>query len=80
MPIMFGPGAIATIIGMASTVKQSSTELMSFLAISLAIIATMVVTCLSLVYSESISKRSDPRGSTPPRASSAFSSPPWEWA
>jgi multiple antibiotic resistance protein len=51
MPIMFGPGAIATILGMASTVKQSSEELVSFVAISLAIIATMAVTYLSLVYS-----------------------------
>ena len=31
MPIMFGPGAIATIIGMASTVKQSAAELESLL-------------------------------------------------
>jgi multiple antibiotic resistance protein len=27
MPIMFGPGAIATIIGMVSTVKESTNEL-----------------------------------------------------
>ena len=44
MPIMFGPGAIATIIGMVSTVKQSGEELESFAAISLAIVATMTVT------------------------------------
>ncbi|MES2922671.1 MAG: MarC family protein [Verrucomicrobiota bacterium] len=62
MPIMFGPGAIATIIGMASTVKQSPTELISFLAISLAIIATMAVTCLSLVYSKLILKKVGPKG------------------
>ncbi|HEY5893621.1 MAG TPA: MarC family protein [Chthoniobacterales bacterium] len=62
MPIMFGPGAIATIIGMASTVKQSSAELESFVAISLAIIATMAVTCLSLVYSKGILQKVGPKG------------------
>ena len=62
MPIMFGPGAIATIIGMASTVKQSSEELESFVAISLAIVATMTVTYLSLVYSKGILKKVGPKG------------------
>ena len=62
MPIMFGPGAIATILGMASTVKQSSEELVSFVAISLAIIATMAVTYLSLVYSRGILKKVGPKG------------------
>jgi multiple antibiotic resistance protein len=62
MPIMFGPGAIATIIGMASTVKQSGEELRSYIAISLAIIATMAVTCLSLVYSKVILKKVGPKG------------------
>ena len=33
MPLMCGPGAIAAILGMASTIKQSSTELASFVAI-----------------------------------------------
>ena len=62
MPIMFGPGAIATIIGMASTVKQSSEELASFAAISLAIVATMGVTCLSLIYSKGILEKVGPKG------------------
>ncbi len=62
MPIMFGPGAIATIIGMASTVKQSSAELESFVAIVLAIVATMAVTCVSLVYSKGILKKVGPKG------------------
>lgn len=62
MPIMFGPGAIATIIGMASTVKQSSAELESFVAISLAIIATMAVTYLSLIYSKGILQKVGPKG------------------
>jgi multiple antibiotic resistance protein len=62
MPIMFGPGAIATILGMASTVKRSSEELVSFVAISFAIIATMAVTYLSLVYSRGILKKVGPKG------------------
>jgi len=62
MPIMFGPGAIATIIGMASTVKQSAQELESFIAISLAIFATMAVTWLSLVYSKGILNKIGPKG------------------
>jgi len=62
MPIMFGPGAIATIIGMVSTVKQSSEELESFIAISLAIIATMTVTYLSLIYSKWLLKKVGPKG------------------
>lgn len=62
MPIMFGPGAIATIIGMASTVQRSAEELESFAAISLAIVATMGVTCLSLIYSKGILKKVGPKG------------------
>ena len=62
MPITFGPGAIATIVGMASTVKQSSEELASFGAISLAIAATMGVTCLSLIYSKGILEKVGPKG------------------
>jgi multiple antibiotic resistance protein len=62
MPIMFGPGAIATIIGMASTVKTSSAELESYVAICLAIVATMAVTCLSLVYSRGILATVGPKG------------------
>jgi multiple antibiotic resistance protein len=62
MPIMFGPGAMATVIGMASTVKQSSEEVESFAAICLAIIATMAVTFLSLVYSKVILKKIGAKG------------------
>ena len=62
MPIMFGPGAIATIIGMASTVKQSGEELASFAAICLAIVATMIVTYFSLIYSKVILKKVGPKG------------------
>jgi multiple antibiotic resistance protein len=47
MPIMVGPGVIATILGMASTVKQS--QYLPLSGIPLAIVATMLLTYLSLV-------------------------------
>ena len=51
MPLMCGPGAIATILGMTSTIKQSSTELASFLAIVAAILATIRCRSTSLARS-----------------------------
>ena len=57
MPIMFGPGAIATLISMASTIKQSSGEMLHFLAASAAIVACMAVIYLSLVYAEPILRK-----------------------
>jgi multiple antibiotic resistance protein len=41
MPLMCGPGAIATSLGMTATIKQSSAESASFVAIVAAIFATM---------------------------------------
>jgi multiple antibiotic resistance protein len=57
MPLMCGPGAIATILGMTATIKQSSTELASFVAIVAAIFATMVVTYLCLAYASKLFDR-----------------------
>src|SRR5262249_25475951 len=48
MPIMVGPGAIATILGMTSLVKHAAFELAAFIGISGAILATMLVTYLVL--------------------------------
>jgi multiple antibiotic resistance protein len=62
MPLMCGPGAIATILGMTSTIKQSSTELVSFVAIVLAILATMLVTYVCLAYDSKLSDRLGPMG------------------
>ena len=62
MPIMFGPGAIATIMGMASTVKRPIEELESYIAISLAIVVTMAITYVSLVYSKGILTKVGPKG------------------
>jgi multiple antibiotic resistance protein len=57
LPLMCGPGAIATILGMASTIKHSATELTSFVAIVAAILATMLVTYLCLVYAGRLSEK-----------------------
>jgi multiple antibiotic resistance protein len=57
MPLMFGPGAIAVIIGMTSTVKHSPSEMLSFGAICVAILATMYVTYLCLAYADGLTRR-----------------------
>jgi multiple antibiotic resistance protein len=62
MPLMFGPGAIATIIGMASTVKHVSEEVASFVAIAAAIVATMGVTYLCLANAEKLTRKIGPMG------------------
>jgi multiple antibiotic resistance protein len=62
MPIMFGPGAIATILGMTSLVKQSESEVAAFAAISTAIVATMSVTYLVLRGAKLVLSRIGPRG------------------
>ncbi|MBF7731624.1 MarC family protein [Pseudomonas sp. N040] len=62
MPIMFGPGAIATVMGLTSTIKESEHVLLSFLVVALAIVATMTVTCLSLIYSKAIMHKVGPQG------------------
>ncbi len=64
MPIMFGPGGIATLIGMAATMHLSpgGQELESYLASFLAIVATMVVTCMSLTYAGGILTKIGPKG------------------
>jgi multiple antibiotic resistance protein len=62
MPLMCGPGAIATILGMTSTIKESSTEVASFVAIVAAILATMLVTYWCLAYASKLSERLGPMG------------------
>ena len=47
---------------MTSTIKQSSTELVSFVAIVLAILATMLVTYVCLAYASKLSDRLGPMG------------------
>jgi multiple antibiotic resistance protein len=62
MPLMFGPGAIATILGMTASVKNSKAEIGSFIAVSAAIIATMFVTYLSLAFAPKLTARMGPMG------------------
>jgi len=47
---------------MTSTIKHSSTELASFVAIVAAILATMLVTYLCLIYAGKLSEKSGPMG------------------
>ena len=62
MPLMFGPGAIATVIGMASLVREPLRHLPSLTAIVGAILLTMLVTFLFLAYANTILGRIGPRG------------------
>ncbi len=62
MPIMFGPGAMATIMGMAAMVKHSSSELASLIAVSAALVATMATTFLCLASAKRLQKQLGPRG------------------
>lgn len=62
MPVMFGPGAIATVIGLTSTIRASQDWILSFAAASLAIFAAMGVTYLLLAYAQTILRRIGPQG------------------
>ncbi|WP_296707344.1 MarC family protein [Rhodoblastus sp.] len=62
MPIMFGPGAMATILGMTSQVKNSASELTGLIAVSAALVATMAVTYLILSSAKRLQQQLGPRG------------------
>lgn len=62
MPIMFGPGAIATILGMTSLIKESEFEIVSLCAVVAAIVATMSVIYLCLAYARPLLGRIGPKG------------------
>jgi multiple antibiotic resistance protein len=62
MPIMFGPGAMATILGMTSQVKHSSSELASLISVSAALVATMATTYLFLAGGRPLQQRLGRRG------------------
>jgi multiple antibiotic resistance protein len=55
MPIMVGPGVIATILGMTSLVKRS--DLLPLLVIAAAIVIVMFITYLILIRSEILIRR-----------------------
>jgi multiple antibiotic resistance protein len=50
MPLMCGPGAIATVLGMTATVKRSGSEVASYIAILAAVFSAMFVTFLCLFF------------------------------
>ena len=52
MPVMVGPGVIATVLGMASLVKKS--EYLPLAVIPLAIVATMLITYLALARAQKL--------------------------
>lgn len=66
MPIMFGPGAIATVLGMVSLVRTDahggSFPIASLAAIVAAMLATIAVTYFTLLRSNMIMKRIGPMG------------------
>ena len=62
MPLMFGPGAIATVLGMASLVRHPLTEYLSLAEIVASIFLTMITTYLVLAYADTIVGRIGPRG------------------
>jgi multiple antibiotic resistance protein len=63
MPIMFGPGAMATLISMASEVEGvKQGELAGFAEISAALVATMAATFVILAFAKRLQKRLGPRG------------------
>jgi len=62
IPLMFGPGVLATVIGMSTIIKLSEPGVASLLAICAAIVATMLVTYLFLVYAKNILGRIGPLG------------------
>jgi len=62
MPLMFGPGAIATVLGMASLVRHPFTEFPSLAAIAAAILLTMIITYLILVYADAVLRYIGPHG------------------
>ena len=61
MPIMFGPGVLATVIGMTS-LKSNVDELFSILMITIAAVACMFVVYLTLAYADKILKRIGNKG------------------
>jgi len=60
MPIMVGPGVIATILGMASMVKKS--DYLPLAVIPLAILGAMIITYLSLVNAGKLTRWFGPKG------------------
>jgi multiple antibiotic resistance protein len=61
LPIMFGPGVLATVLGMTS-MKSPTNELVSIMVIACAALACMVVIFLVLAYAQKIVSRIGEKG------------------
>jgi multiple antibiotic resistance protein len=62
MPLIFGPGAIATVLGMTSLVRHPFGEFPSLAAIVAAILLTMITTYLILAYANAVIGYIGPHG------------------
>lgn len=62
MPLMFGPGVLATVISMTSTVKHPEHNVGMIATIALACLMTMVVVFLILFFAKKITTRISPNG------------------
>ncbi len=62
LPIMFGPGGIAAILGMTSTIRADADKVVPFVAIAAALVLTMLITYLALTRANIIVKRIGPAG------------------
>jgi multiple antibiotic resistance protein len=62
MPLMFGPGVLATIISMSSLVKHPISDFVDLSGIILAILAAVSVTYLILAYADEVLGRIGPDG------------------
>lgn len=57
MPLMCGPGAIATVLGMMATIRSSHDETLAFGAILLAVLLAIFVTFLCLLFAGRLEAR-----------------------
>jgi multiple antibiotic resistance protein len=62
MPLMFGPGVLATILGWSSLVRHPISQFVSLISIIGAIVAAMLVTYFILAYAEKLLGRIGPKG------------------
>jgi multiple antibiotic resistance protein len=62
IPIMFGPGALATVLGMSALVKDPISNLGHMAAILMAIVMSMLITYLALAFAETILGRIGHKG------------------
>jgi multiple antibiotic resistance protein len=62
MPLMFGPGVLATVLGMCSLVRHPISDFTSLVAISLACLAAMGIVYLTLASARYLMDRLGAKG------------------